>query len=156
MTTSADIVRAVSTPTGFLMVLRQGDDAFAALEQLAADYTVPSASFVGFGFAGEVTFGFFDFDSRKYLPRTFHDVELASMTGSLGWKDGRPSIHAHGMAGRKDFAAVGGHLLGLKVGTGSLEITVTVHGRRLERAVDPAVGTNVLQLPPDAAPRGAR
>ncbi|GGC75242.1 PPC domain-containing DNA-binding protein [Chelatococcus reniformis] len=147
MAATTDIPRFVSTPTGFLLVLRQGDDAFAALERLTSDHAIPAASFMGFGFAGEVTFGFFDAESRQYQPRTFHDVELASMTGSLAWKDGRPSIHAHGVAGRKDFAAVGGHLLGLKVGTGSLEITVIVHDQRLERATDAAVGANVLQLP---------
>ena len=45
-----------------------------------------------------------------------------------------------------DFAAVGGHVLAAKVGTGSVEITVIAHDKRLERRVDPEIGADVLQL----------
>jgi len=33
-----------------------------------------------------------------------------------------------------------------KFGTGSAEITVIVHDRKLERKVDPEIGANVLKL----------
>jgi hypothetical protein len=32
------------------------------------------------------------------------------------------------------------------VGTGSMEITLIVHQKRLERAVDPCIGANVLGI----------
>ncbi|EWY41184.1 DNA-binding protein [Skermanella stibiiresistens SB22] len=146
--TDASPPRHIETPTGYLMVLRQGDDLFARLEALMRDRQVPSASFVGFGFAGKVTFGFYDFDRKRYDPKTYRNLELTNMTGTLAWKDGEPSVHAHGVAGDKTFATVGGHLLGLTVGTGSLEITITVHGERLNREVDPSIGANVLSLSP--------
>jgi hypothetical protein len=41
---------------------------------------------------------------------------------------------------------VGGHVLGLVVGRGSFEVSVTVHPNRLERRLDPDIGANVLQL----------
>jgi predicted DNA-binding protein with PD1-like motif len=70
-------------------------------------------------------------------------------TGTLAWKNGEPSVHRHGVAGDAGFATVGGHLLGLEVGTGSLEITITLHERRLEREVDPHIGANILSLGAD-------
>lgn len=140
--------RFMPLPAGYLMVLREGDDLFAHLEALMRDEAVPSASFVGFGFAGRVTFGFYDFARKDYDPRTFENREIASMTGSLAWKDGAPSVHAHAAAGDGSFALVGGHLLALTVGTGSLEITVTRHPDRLDRVVDPRIGANVLQVRP--------
>ncbi|WP_296949581.1 PPC domain-containing DNA-binding protein [uncultured Massilia sp.] len=135
------------TATGFLMVLTEGDDLFAELARLARAEDVPSASLTAFGFAGSVTFGFFDFERRDYDPATFRDREMTGIVGTLAWKDGEPSLHAHGVGGGKDFSVVGGHLLALTVGKGSLEVTLTVHGQRLERKEDPAIGAKVLRLP---------
>ncbi|WP_298232968.1 PPC domain-containing DNA-binding protein [uncultured Azohydromonas sp.] len=137
----------IRTPTGYLMVLRNGDNVLAHLERLALAEKIPSASFVGIGFMREATFGFYDFGRKAFNPRTFNDVELAHMTGTIAWKEGKPSIHAHGIVTDGSFASHGGHLLGLTVGTGSSEITVVLHPHRLERFVDPQIGANVLGLP---------
>lgn len=137
----------IKTPTGYLMVLRRGDNVLQHLERLTATEKIPSASFVGIGFMSEATFGFYDFGRKQFDPRTFQNVELTNMTGSIGWKEGKPSIHAHGVVADGSFAAVGGHLLGLTVGTGSCEITILVHPSRLERFVDPEIQANVLGLP---------
>ncbi len=138
--------RFTKTPTGYLMVLRRGDDVIASLGKLAEDEKIASASLTGIGFLGEVTFGFYDFDKKAFAPKTFHDVEMAGLTGSLAWKDGKPSVHAHATVAGRDFAAVGGHVLAAKVGTGSVEITVIAHDKKLERRVDPEIGADVLQL----------
>jgi predicted DNA-binding protein with PD1-like motif len=138
--------KAIPTPTGWLMVLTEGDDLFAELVALAHHRNIPSASFTGFGFAGEVTFGFFDFDKRDYNPSRHANREMTGINGTLAWKDGKPSVHAHGVGGGSDFSVVGGHLLGLIVGRGSLEVTITVHDRRLERRVDASIGANILRL----------
>jgi uncharacterized protein len=134
------------TATGYLMVLTQGDDLFAELERFAVEEHLTSASLTAFGFAGSVTFGFFDFAKRDYDPATFTDREMTGIDGTLAWKDGKPSLHAHGVGGGKDLTVVGGHLLALTVGKGSLEVTLTVHPQRLERKEDPGIGANVLRL----------
>jgi predicted DNA-binding protein with PD1-like motif len=141
--------KTIRTPTGVLMVLTEGDDLFAELTALAEREALPAASFSGFGFAGSVTFGYFDFDRRTYRPASFIDHEMTGINGTLTWKDGKPSVHAHGVGGGADFTVVGGHLLALIVGRGSLEVTITVHDRRLERTEEPAIGANILRLPFD-------
>jgi predicted DNA-binding protein with PD1-like motif len=138
--------KAIPTPAGWLMVLTEGDDLFAELAALAHHRNIPSASLTGFGFAGSVTFGFFDFDKRDYTPSRYENREMTGINGTLAWKDGKPSVHAHGVGGGSDFAVVGGHLLALTVGRGSLEVTITVHDSRLERRVDEAIGANILRL----------
>lgn len=138
--------RVVPVPGGFMMVLRQGDNVFEHLEHLMSDADIPAASIRGFGFAGSIRFGFFDFSRRDYDPRDFTDMEVTSLTGTLAWKDGKPAVHAHATAAGRDFQAVGGHLLGLTVGRGSVEMTITVHDRRLERHFEEDIGANVLRL----------
>lgn len=135
--------RYTQTPTGYLMVLRMGDNVFKELNKLAIAEKIPSASLSGIG-VGNVKFGFWNSAKKDYDTKTFSNVEMANITGSLAWKNDEPSIHMHGVAGDANFQAHGGHILDLDVTTGSLEITVIVHQRRLERAIDPCVGANVL------------
>jgi len=143
----SDSRKTLRTPTGHLMVLTEGDDLFAQLEALALRENIPGASFTAFGFAGKVSFGFFDFDKRDYNPATFENREMTGINGTLAWKDGKPSIHAHGVGGGADFSVSGGHLLALVVGRGSLEVTITVHDTRLERTEEPSIGAKILRLP---------
>ncbi len=132
-------------PVGYLMVLRQGDDVIQQLDELARKEAIPSASFSGMGFV-DATFGFFDFKTSKYNPKHFTGVEMASMQGSIAWKKGEPSVHAHGVVTDNSFQAFGGHLLGAIVSTGSLEILITVHDKPFERIHDEELGADVLNL----------
>jgi len=68
----------MKTPTGYLMVLRHGDNVLQNLEQLAQAENIPSASFVGIGFMSEATFGFYDFGRKQFDPKTFRNVEMAN------------------------------------------------------------------------------
>ncbi|MCW3169235.1 DNA-binding protein [Chryseobacterium sp. 09-1422] len=141
-----EICRYTKTPTGFLMVLRENDDVLAQIENLAKTENIPSASFTGIGFAREATFGFYDFQAKKFNPKTFKKVEMGSLTGSIAWNEKGPSIHVHGVATDDKFDAYGGHLLSLYVGTGSMEIYITVHDKKLERKIEQPLNANVLQL----------
>jgi predicted DNA-binding protein with PD1-like motif len=136
----------VATPTGYLMVLTDKDNVITALSALAEKENVPSATFFGIGFAGVATFGFYNFDDKVFVPKTYNNMELASLNGSIAWQNGKPSIHAHGTTTGADYLAWGGHILDLEVGTGSIEITILRHEKRLERKIDPTIQANVLQV----------
>jgi len=135
----------IKVPAGYLMVLRQGEDVLKNIEDLAVAEKIQSANFSGMGFVN-ARFGFFNFKTKEYEPKDFSDVELASLTGSIAWQNGKPSLHTHGVVTDKNFEAHGGHLLGATVGTGSVEILITVHDKRLERIKEEPLGANVLQL----------
>ncbi|MBW8687044.1 PPC domain-containing DNA-binding protein [Chitinophaga rhizophila] len=137
--------RYVKVPAGYLMVLRQGDDLFTQLEAFMLKEKAPAVNFTGMGFVN-ARFGFFNQQTKEYDPRSFDNVELASMQGTIGWQQDSVSIHAHGVVTDKTFQAYGGHLLGATVSTGSLEIMITVHDKRFERAKEESIGANVLQL----------
>jgi uncharacterized protein len=143
--TATTMKKYTRVPAGYLMVLRQGDSILHEIEALAQAEKIPSATFNGMGFVN-ITFGFFDFKTRKYDPKEFRDVELASMQGTIAWQKGKVSLHAHGVVTDKSFQAYGGHILKGAVGTGSVEILVTVHDRPLERVFEEELGANVLSL----------
>jgi predicted DNA-binding protein with PD1-like motif len=138
--------RYTKTPTGYLMVLRQGDDVISQIENMVKTEKIPSASFTGIGFASDVTFGFYDFNKKKFNPKTFNKVEMGSLTGSIAWNEKGPSIHVHGVATDEKFDAYGGHILSLHVGTGSMEIYINLNDQKLERKIEQPLNANVLQL----------
>lgn len=140
-----DVPRYVRVQGGYLMVLRQGDDILAGITTLAEAEKIPSGNFTGMGFV-DITFGYFNFDTKQYDPRAFEKVELSSLHGSIAWQGGKPSIHAHGTVAGPDFVAYAGHILNGKVSMGSLEILVSVHDRKLERVNERQLGANVLCL----------
>ncbi|EDM35849.1 hypothetical protein PBAL39_06706 [Pedobacter sp. BAL39] len=137
--------RYKKVPVGYLMVLREGDDVLAEIENLAIKEKIPSASYTGMGFVN-VKFGFFNFETKEYDPREFEKVELASMTGTIAWQKNKVSLHTHGLVTGKDFQAYGGHMLAATVSTGSVEILVTLHDKKLERVMEQPLGANVLNL----------
>lgn len=137
--------RYLKTPTGYLMVLRQGDDVFKEIEKLAVNEKIPSANLSGMGFVN-AKFGFFNFKTKEYEPKEMQKVEMASMTGSIAWQEDKVSLHLHGVATGSDFKAYGGHLLAATVDTGSLEVLVILHPQKLERKLEQPLGANVLQL----------
>jgi len=141
--TQPEIPRYTKVPSGYLMVLRQGDNIFQEIETLTQKENIPSANFTGMGFV-TMTFGFYDFKKKKYDPKEFRNMELTGMQGSIAWQKEKVSIHAHGTVTGKDFKAYGGHILSGIVSTGSLEIMVTVHDKQLERVKEEKLGANVL------------
>jgi len=109
MTTATEPTRHVRTRQGYLLVLRQGDDVFKRLADLARTERIPSASLTGLGF-GHATFGFWNASSMSFMPKVYCDVEIGSLVGSIAWKEGEPSPHLHAVACDSNFDAHGGHL----------------------------------------------
>ena len=127
------------------MILRQGDDVLARLGTLMVDEDIPSTMLSGFGFAGQITFCFFDFEAREYKPKSY---EVTNLTGSLAWKDGKPLPHLHATVGSASFEGVGRHLLALEVGRGLMKLHVTILRDRFEPSTDASIGASMLQLAP--------
>jgi len=144
---SQRIKKYIQVPSGYVMVLREGDNVFEELKTLARNEKIPSAHITGMGFVN-IAFGFFNFDTGQYQPKEFQDMELASMLGTIAWKEGEVSIHAHGVAGDRTFHTYGGHILNAQVSKGSVEVLITVHSQRFERKRDETLGADVLDIDP--------
>jgi predicted DNA-binding protein with PD1-like motif len=137
--------RYTRVDAGYLMVLQQGDNIMDELEKFSMVEHIPSANFTGMGFVN-ITFGFYNVQTKGYKPKTFEGVELASMHGTIANTKGKPSIHAHGVIGDNNFQARAGHILQAMVSTGSVEIFLIVHDKPFERELDEKTGAEMLRI----------
>jgi uncharacterized protein len=143
---TSNVARYTKVPTGYLMVLRQGDSVFQKIEAFVLKEKLASAHFTGIGFLGYARFGFFNKTTKEYDPKDFSDVEVVSLAGSIAWEGDKPSLHMHSTVSDKNMDAFGGHLLEAVVGNGSLEVYITLYDKRLERKMDPAISAKVLSV----------
>ena len=75
---------------------------------------------------------------------SFHAVSLA---GDIALADGKPKVHAHAVLGKRDAAAVGGHLLQARVRP-TLEVVLVQSPAHLERRHDPESGLALIRVRP--------
>ena len=68
--------------------------------------------------------GLYDVGEKVYHKKEFTEpMELTSLLGTVTEKDGKPYLHVHITASRRDYTCVGGHLLDAKI-SGACELTV--------------------------------
>lgn len=132
--------------TSYVLVLRPGDKLVDSLKAFQEKEKLPSAHLVGLGFVKNSRIGFYSGEQKKYQEKAFPEpMELASLTGSLSWVDGKPWIHCHAVLSGADFHAIGGHLMEAEFAlTG--EVYITPLDLRIERRHDPALNVKVIDL----------
>jgi predicted DNA-binding protein with PD1-like motif len=94
-------------------VFDTGDKVMAGLKELAARERLDAAQLTAIGAFAEAELAYFDWEKKEYQPIPVKEqVEVAAMLGDFAVDDeGRPSLHAHLVLGRRDGAAVAGHLV---------------------------------------------
>lgn len=140
--------RSGDHPDGDIIFVRlhHGDEVHASLQELARLERIPSAGVSGIGAVNQIVLALFDPSTRRYLETAFEeDLEIVSMTGTVGWLGDAPAIHLHGVVSRADCTTAGGHIMRAIVSV-TVELTLTVGDARLERKPDPAFGLNLLAL----------
>ena len=96
----------------------------AALARFCEEEHVLSGVIGGLGAINEATFRFLDPATKQYVDKTFSEqMEITNLTGNISEKDGKPYLHVHITASRRDYTCVGGHLLDAKI-SGACELTV--------------------------------
>ncbi len=112
---------------------------------LAAN-AIRGGSFTGIGAMSRSTIAFFDIERKEYLDRELDEqMEVLAVVGNVAMHEDEPLIHAHITLGRKDYSVLGGHLRSGVVRP-TLEITLDLSAKALERAVDPKCGLPTLDL----------
>ena len=100
----------------------------------------------GIGAISSATFRFLDPATKQYVDKTFDEqMEITNLTGNLSVKDGKPYLHLHATAGRRDYTCVGGHLLDARV-NGACELMVHRFWQRFGRRFDEETGLNLYDF----------
>lgn len=131
----------------FVVVLDHGDEAIEALTDFARDEELSAATITGIGAFERAVVTFWNWDTKDYerIP-VEEQVEVLAFTGDVALdEEAAPKLHVHVVLGRRDGAAIGGHLeSGLVRPT--LEITVTEAPAHLRRRHDPKTGLALIDL----------
>ncbi|WP_158930852.1 PPC domain-containing DNA-binding protein [Acidisphaera sp. S103] len=122
----------------FVLILDQGEEAFACISRFAEQNNLTAASLTALGAFESAKVGWFDIGERKYHPISVKEqCEVLSLIGDIATgDDGKPSLHVHAVLGLSDGTTRGGHLMQAIV-LPTLEVTVVesaAHLRRKKRA----------------------
>ena len=132
------MVHQTGTLRTFVIVLETGEEAMAELGAFIAGNAINAASCTAIGAFSSATLGYFDWQTKTYLHNPVDEqVEVAALTGdaALG-PDGKPALHVHAVLGRRDGAAMAGHLIDGRVRP-TLEVVMTELPVHLHKWVDP-------------------
>lgn len=126
------------------------DNHVELMEALAAfckDLTVYCGQVRGIGAISEATFRMYDPATKQYVDKTFSEqMEITCLIGNISQKDGKPYLHVHVTAGRRDYTCVGGHLLSARV-NGACELFVEdLFEASLGRRFDDETGLNLYEF----------
>src|SRR5919204_2913946 len=139
----------------WILVFDAGDEAMALLTAFAREHDLSAASFTGIGAFSAVELGYFDWETKEYLPiRLDEQVEVLALTGDVALDEGKPAVHAHVVVGRRDGSAAGGHLLAGHVRP-TLELVLTSSPAELRKSYDRSSGLALIDLEEDGADSGA-
>jgi uncharacterized protein len=134
-------------PNTFVLVFETGDEIASLLKQFAAGQGLAGSSFKAIGALSYAQLGWFNWETKKYAPACVLDeqVELLSLIGDIALRDGQPQVHAHGVLGRADGTAHGGHLLEARVRP-TCELILTESPVHLQKKYDPKAGLALIQI----------
>ncbi|MCR5245404.1 MAG: DNA-binding protein, partial [Bacteroidales bacterium] len=119
----------------------------AAIESFCLEQGILAGRVDGLGAVNEATFRFLDPATKKYVDMIFPEqMEITNLTGNISQKDGKPYLHIHATAGRRDYSCVGGHLLSARI-NGACELFVErFDGVTVGRRFDGETGLNLYDF----------
>lgn len=130
----------------FVLVFDAGDEVMQGLKAFARRCGLTASHFAAIGAFERATLGYFDWNRKDYDRIAVDEqVEVVTLTGDVAMDAGQPKVHAHVVLGRRDGAALGGHLLDAIVRP-TLELTLVETPATLQRRYDPASGLNLIRL----------
>ena len=106
----------------------------AAIAAFCVEKGILAGNVMGLGAVSEATFRFPE------------QMEITNLTGNISQKDGKPYLHLHITASRRDYTCIGGHLLTAYI-NGACELYVEAFPDTfVGRYADPATGINLYQF----------
>jgi predicted DNA-binding protein with PD1-like motif len=131
----------------FAVVLESGDEVLECLKSFVGKNGIHTAQFTAIGALSDVVLKYFDWESRKYRENLVKEqVEVASLIGDVAISpSGEPAVHVHLVVGKRDGAAMAGHLGKAHVRP-TLEIVLTESPAYLRKKVDPDSGLALIRM----------
>src|SRR6202047_3014515 len=135
------------SPKTFILVFETGGELAKGLLEFAKQEKLSAASFKAVGALSSVHLGWFSWESKKYEPSVTLDeqVELLSLIGDVALNEGKPTIHAHAVIGKRGGTAYGVHLVEAHVRP-TCEVVLTESPAHLQKFVDPESGLALIRL----------
>jgi predicted DNA-binding protein with PD1-like motif len=130
----------------FALIFDTEDEVISGLKAFAAAQGLAASHFTAIGAFKDALLGYFDWEKKEYEKIPIREqVEVLSLVGDVTLKDGKPSIHAHAVVGKRDGTAHGGHLLEAHVRP-TLEVILTESPEHLTRHFDKESGLALIRL----------
>ena len=130
----------------FAATFQVGEEAVAALTELARQLKLGTCQITGIGGFERVSLGYFDFETSSFRSNEINEqVEVLSMIGNIAdAEDGTPKLHVHVVLGCADARTRGGHLVeGIVRPT--LEVIIEESPKHLTRKHDSKTGLILLR-----------
>jgi predicted DNA-binding protein with PD1-like motif len=131
----------------FVLILDQGEEAFAAVTAFADEKAIKAASVAAIGAFESAEVGWFDPAVKRYAPISVNEqCEVLSLLGDIAQgDDGKSSLHLHAVLGLRDGSVRGGHLLGGHVRP-TLEVTIVETAPSLRRRKRADLGIALIDI----------
>jgi predicted DNA-binding protein with PD1-like motif len=139
----------------FAVILETGEEVSTCLHEFVTRERVLAAQITAIGALSDVVLLYFDWDKKAYLKIPVREqVEVASLVGDVAEApSGEPALHLHLVVGKRDGAAMAGHLGEAHVRP-TLEVIVTesphapaqVQGSGNGLGPHPACGVNAPEI----------
>jgi predicted DNA-binding protein with PD1-like motif len=127
-----------------ILVFDDSEEMIEVLCAFARDQGLGASHFQAIGGFSKATLGYFDPGRRKYEEiRVREQVEVVSLLGDIAAGENGPVVHAHAVLGRRDGAALAGHLLRADVRP-TLELVLTATPASLARRYDERFGLALI------------
>lgn len=131
-------------PATIILKWKKGEEVISSFLKFLEERNIRAGHFTGLGAAESLELGYYNLATREYERKVAnYDVEILSLTGNVAVMNGATIIHMHGVFGKRDFSAFGGHVFKLVV-AGTCEIHLTPLSGFMKREYDEETGLNLL------------
>jgi hypothetical protein len=121
-----------------------GEDLAEKISAFCSDQGIKSAYVSAIGALKRASIGYYDQKERKYVGKMIEKpLEIASFTGNVSLKDGKPFLHAHICLADEEGAVLGGHLNEGNIAFACECAIFCLKGKSLERKYDETTGLSL-------------
>ncbi|HWQ20605.1 MAG TPA: PPC domain-containing DNA-binding protein [Methanotrichaceae archaeon] len=134
------LVRAFQQGRTIMARLDYGKEIIESITAVADETGITTGTFSVIGALSQAELAYYDQQSHQYMKTSVSTAsELASCTGNITIRDGKPFVHAHAVLAGSSYHAMAGHLVSGTIFAAELYL-VELSGQPLTRALDPSTG----------------